>query len=108
MNVPADQRFCHFCDNCIEDEVHTIVRCPMYTKVRNDLFTKATYFNNDFIQMPDIDKLIFSFSDKRIVRKCAKTCQSILDIRCRDVAEIQHPKPYEAQDKLHIFAVGLQ
>ena len=20
VNVPADQRFCHFCDNCIEDE----------------------------------------------------------------------------------------
>ena len=57
MNVPADQKFCHFRDNCIEDEVHTIVRCSMYTKVRTELFTQATYFNNDFIQMPDIDNL---------------------------------------------------
>ena len=59
VNVPADQRFCHFCDNCIEDEVHTIVGCPMYTKLRNVLFTQATYFKNDFIQMTDIDKLLF-------------------------------------------------
>ena len=65
LNVPADQKFCHFCDNCIEDEVHTIVKCPMYTKVRTESFTRATYFNNDFIQMPDID-LIFLFSDKRV------------------------------------------
>ena len=59
MNVPADQRFCHFCDNCIEDEVHTIVRCPMYTKVRNEMFTQVTYFNNDFMQMTDIDNFFF-------------------------------------------------
>ena len=57
VNVPADQRFCHF---CIDDKVQTIVRCPMYTKVRNELFTQATYFKNDFMQMTDIDKLIFS------------------------------------------------
>ena len=59
MNVPADQRFCHFCDNCIEDEVNTIVRCPMYTKVRNEMFTQVTYFNNDFMQMTDIDNFFF-------------------------------------------------
>ena len=58
--------------------------------------------------MPDIDNFFYLFSDKRIARKCAETCQSILDIHCRDVAEIQHPKLYEAQDKLHIFTVGLQ
>ena len=60
VNVPADQRFCHFCENCIEDEVHTIVRCPMYTKVRNELFTQVTYFNNDFMQMTNIDNF-FNF-----------------------------------------------
>ena len=32
VNVPADQRFCHVIDNCIEDEVHTVVRCRMYIK----------------------------------------------------------------------------
>ena len=31
----------------------------MYTKVRNELFTKATYLKYDFIQMTDIDKLFF-------------------------------------------------
>ena len=39
--------------DCIEDEVHIIVR--LYTKVRNELFTQATYFNNDFMQMTDIE-----------------------------------------------------
>ena len=71
VNVPADKRFCHFCDNCIDDEVHTIVRCPMYAKVRNELFTQASYFNNDFIQN-DIDKLILLFSDKRIAGSVLK------------------------------------
>ena len=42
--------------DCIEDEVHTIVR--LYTKVRNELFTQATYFNNDFMQMTDIDNFL--------------------------------------------------
>ena len=31
----------------------------MYIKVRNQLFTQATYFNNDFMQMADIDQLFF-------------------------------------------------
>ena len=70
-------------DTTLHYEVHTIVRCRMYTTVRNELFTQATYFHNDFMQMTDIDKLFFSFSDKRIVRECAKICQAILNIRCR-------------------------
>ena len=35
----------------------------MYTKVRNELFAQATNFNNDFMQMSDIDQLFLLFSD---------------------------------------------
>ena len=48
---------CHnSCNFCVENEVHTIIRCPMYTKMRNELFIQATYFINDLMQMTDIDQ----------------------------------------------------
>ena len=32
--TPAEQRFCHFCKDKVEDEVHSIVDCSPYSEIR--------------------------------------------------------------------------
>ena len=39
--LPLDERLCPFCNAEIEDELHVLTVCPMYTDFRDELYTKA-------------------------------------------------------------------
>ena len=43
----------------------------MYTEVRNELFTQATYFNNAFMKMTVIDNFFFYLEDR------VEVCQNL-------------------------------
>ena len=49
LGIPVINRFCHFCENCVENEKHVLLSCPLYDGVRQALFTQACYFNSDFM-----------------------------------------------------------
>ena len=85
IGVPADQRFCIYCVNSVEDEIHVILNCPLYSSVRRDLFTLAAYHNPAFVNLSDDDKIIYVFTECNLVSKCAKTCKIILDKRNQQV-----------------------
>ena len=38
--TPKEQRFCPFCPNKVEDEVHFLILCPTYKLPRADMFQK--------------------------------------------------------------------
>lgn len=44
--IPYELRKCPFCANSIENELHFVVNCEMYTVVRKELLT--TFSNNNF------------------------------------------------------------
>ena len=37
QNLEISERKCSFCD-CVEDETHFLIDCPIYAPLRNDLF----------------------------------------------------------------------
>ena len=69
-----------------EDESHVILICPLYNKIREELFLHASYINDDFMHISGTEKLVFLFSDSKITQRCAKTGNTILKIR-RSVTE---------------------
>ena len=74
-------RICPVCKNDIEDEVHVILHCPVYSDLRKTLFDKAAQINTNFLNMGTIDKFIFLFTNAEMIKLCAKTCFQILQKR---------------------------
>ena len=57
--LAIDARLCELCNlNCIEDEIHFLCTCPVYTEVRSILFDKIID-NDSFTDMDCTDKFIF-------------------------------------------------
>ena len=63
FNIPANERFSNFCSDQVEDESHVILLCPLYNKIREELFIHASYISDDFMQMSGTEKIVFLFSD---------------------------------------------
>ena len=51
--ISANERFCHFCSDEVEDEIHVLLYCSMYNCVRDQLFKHAVYINNTFMSLND-------------------------------------------------------
>ena len=58
-NTAPEDRLCTYCKlmghNVVEDEIHFLVRCPMYADIREELLTSAIIKDNT---MSDKDKFI--------------------------------------------------
>ena len=73
-NIDRNNRVCYFCENEIEDEVHFLIRCPLYTKERNFItgICESTCLN--FQDLSDEQKFIFVMTNEGndIIRIVAK------------------------------------
>ena len=78
--LAVEDRVCEHCQTKVEDEVHVIIQCPLYTNIREDLLNKVAEIA-DINTMSDQDMLGFVLSDKRLVKLAAKTCKDILEKR---------------------------
>ena len=67
-----------YCMDDIEDEVHVITKCPLYSESREVLYENARRFNADFDVLSDKEKFVFMFECAEICGIVAKTCYSIL------------------------------
>jgi hypothetical protein len=79
------QRICPFCPRqdggVIEDEIHTILKCPVYDDIRQTLFTYLYDNMPVFAGLEDSDKLKQILGGQLGLRLCAKTCSLILERR---------------------------
>ena len=58
--IDIEQRLCEICRNGdIEDEIHFLIKCNVYSHARNRLFEKCLTKNVNFMSFDDQDKLIF-------------------------------------------------
>jgi hypothetical protein len=80
-NLPVDQRLCPFCENCVEDECHVVLRCPMYADLREPLLLAACNIDPSLRERPLTEMLHFILSSKEICCFSAKTLQLILKRR---------------------------
>ena len=81
QNVPVSQRFCPFCDNCIEDEVHILTDCDLYMDIREELYSVISKRDICFDQLSNKDKALYILSGLTCVKECANTCKKILKRR---------------------------
>lgn len=79
--LPPGERSCFNCANLIEDELHVLIRCPLYQDLREELFIKAISIEQSFDGLTDVQKMCFIMSNKEIVKYTAKTCNDILTRR---------------------------
>ncbi len=58
--VKLEERLCEICKNgLIEDELHFLCVCDKYDLERNEMYTRISEKYPDFIELDNIDKLIF-------------------------------------------------
>ena len=63
QNISAHLRFCPFCKNKIECEIHFITDCPTYTYLRENLYHEMDNEDPSFKYLPQRDKFIFILSN---------------------------------------------
>ena len=57
--IPLNGRLCKFCNaNSVENEIHFLMLCPLYSDIRYELFQKALEFINNFNMMNVENKFI--------------------------------------------------
>ena len=64
--ISANERFCYFCSDEVEDEIHVLLYCSMYNCVRDQLFKHAVYINNTFMSLNDSEKPYFIFTNNDV------------------------------------------
>ena len=74
-------RKCFHCCNIVEDEMHVILKCPIYESLRNNLIDEIRNLSIDFDGFSDTDKLSFILSNPLVAKASAKTCHLILERR---------------------------
>ena len=67
---------CHI-NNCIKDEKHVILDCPVYEELRHYLFNHACMYNNKFVSLSDADQFIFVFTNENMCYYSDKICYEI-------------------------------
>ena len=60
QNIERERRFCSFCPSQVEDEFHFLMKCPIYTHLRNGLFNKIKSTMPDFYHPTD-ESFLFWF-----------------------------------------------
>ena len=58
-NIPSESRMCHFCKNEIEDELHFVCVCPVYSNHRKILFNEIILTYNNFSNLDITEKFCF-------------------------------------------------
>ena len=57
--IPLNERLCKFCNtNSVENEIHFLMLCPLYSDIRYELCQKALEFINNFNMMNVENKFI--------------------------------------------------
>jgi hypothetical protein len=72
------ERTCLYCTNCVEDEFHVLMQCPLYADLRQTMSNDVLHFNVNFSFLSDADKFVFLFSNENVFNIVTKTCYNIL------------------------------
>ena len=64
-NLSLCDRICPVCSRSVEDEIHFLCQCPLYTEIRNTLFKRASEDSDDFIRMDVFDKFVYLMSNQQ-------------------------------------------
>ena len=77
--TPKEQRFCPFCPNDVEEEVHILIQCTTYQFLRFDMFQNINK-PHLFLQKTPIEQFIELMNHEH-AQIVAKTVNKLFDIR---------------------------
>ena len=76
--IPVNSRLCiGFNSSSVEDELHVLLHCDLYTDIRHYLFQYIVNINVDFVLLSDDEKFCFILSNPDVCFYSAKTLNSI-------------------------------
>ena len=71
-DISAENRLCTLChlegDNSVEDEVHFLVRCPVYQKLRENLLPQLVLLDRNMTDEQKFVEIMTNFEVKNIAR----------------------------------------
>lgn len=83
-NIDYDNRLCTCCNmNCVEDEIHFLFHCPLYTQNRLIFFSKIRNFHPYFHQLNSKVKiqLLLNSNKREILKTTSNFINDCLEIR---------------------------
>lgn len=78
--VPAERRYCLWCNDCIENECHFLFKCPVYQTLREVLYTDINIIFPNFANMTDTEKLV-ALMDERLCKLTSKYTYEAFKLR---------------------------
>ena len=79
-NIHRELRFCHFCKNSVESEIHFLIDCPTYKTLRKEMLNATTNNKPSFAYYSPLDKNQYLLSDENI-EITSKYIYSCLELR---------------------------
>ena len=69
LNLKVEERLCRFCENnAVEDELHFLFNCPLYTTLRIEFYNQVNRFLS-IDALNDAAKLKVLMNDKRVINR---------------------------------------
>ena len=62
--LALEERLCWFCKNTVEDEMHFLLECPLYSENRQVLMRECVTLNKSFVYFSTADKFSFLLGTK--------------------------------------------
>ena len=90
--TPKEERFCPFCPRVVEDEVHFLLECPVYSQPRKELIKKVVIKNPHFTHKSVAQKFAELMTPQN-AQFVAKTVHNFFEIRNFDLKPQWHCVP---------------
>ena len=81
QSIEKQSRFCPFCENQVEDEIHFLLDCRGFTHLRMELFSKINNETEDAISRNRTDKFKLLLSNENIAQITARYISRALSLR---------------------------
>ena len=81
--IERNLRLCNFCDlHEVEDEEHFLLRCKLYSDLRNQMFSDISVECKNFTTLSDYNKVFYLLNaEGPCIKSVAKFCYNSFDLR---------------------------
>ena len=81
LHINKNERFCKFCPNNIEDEIHFLIICKAFKTHRKELFQIAYTHNKQFYTFDNKSQFTVLLNTPGVIKSTAKYLYRTLEIR---------------------------
>ena len=79
--TPRENRYCIHCKDMVQDEVHVLFYCHLYSQLRQELLRAGSEYCDGFYILSDVKKIGFLTSHKNAIRKTASFINEMICAR---------------------------